>query len=191
MMFKGVDAGAVGDRVLQDCDAGRLQPRRGGRDRVAELDLAPVRGRPRLDHRDRRVAAVDAGRVGQRAAFDVHVQTRHVVGRDRLLVRGGDLRTRRCRVGNPGAALVGAPATNERITSPPSVRSAAMSVRYRPEATVCELLPFHTSVHERLFRGLEERQREVLAPRLLRGGGDAVGRPPSRSTGRRRAPAVQ
>src|SRR6185312_9904453 len=66
------------------------------------------------EHRDRLVASVDAVRLGKRPAFDVHVDTRYVVGGDQLLVRGGDRVDVGARVADLGAALVGAPSTERR-----------------------------------------------------------------------------
>src|SRR5579863_270474 len=101
------DRGAVGDRVLQDRRLLRVEPGGGARHRVGELDAAPVRLRPGLDHRDRLVAPVDAGRVGQRVRLDVQVDTGHVVGGDHLLVDGGDAGDVGATVGDVGAGGVG------------------------------------------------------------------------------------
>src|SRR3954454_3818401 len=37
------------------------------------------------------------------------------------------------------------------MMSPPAARRSAMSLRYRPSATVCVFTPFHARVHERLL----------------------------------------
>ena len=61
--------------------------------RVRDRQRPIVRGGPVLDDLDRLVAPVDAVVVGQRVVLDVHVQAADVVGRDHLLVGGGDLFT--------------------------------------------------------------------------------------------------
>ena len=165
--------GVVGRRALQDRLTVGVQAVLLHRQGVLDLQRDGVGRGPGLGQRDRLVAPGDAGGVVQRVGLDVEVQSGDPERGDHLLVVPGDRADAGARVGDLGAAVVGAVAAERRdhVAAESAQRGDVRTVvvqRHRRGAVPVQCAgPF--------LGGLQEGEGVVLRPGGLGGGRDARG----------------